>query len=266
MAEANLAVPEVLPAVPPAELSHADQEGLVLVGEAEDFKVTSNETYEEAGTRLLTVKTYIKRVGALLDPIVAATHAAWQVALEQRRGLLVHAEQAEGHYKGQMEGWATKLENERKAAEAEAERIRLAAEAEAQRIANEETERRRKEAEEKRTKEAEAARIAGDMSRAARIAETPVVVQPAAPRPVFTPVPLAPAAPPRVAGISHRPTYSAEVTDIVALCQAVVDGKVAKNAVMPNQKVLDGLARALKGELKIPGVKLVEGKSTAAKA
>lgn len=64
------------------------------------------------------------------------------------------------------------------------------------------------------------------------------------------------------AGISHTVRWSAEVTDIVALCKAVATGKVMQECILPNMTVLNKLAGLSKDKLKIPGVKAVSNVST----
>ena len=57
------------------------------------------------------------------------------------------------------------------------------------------------------------------------------------------------------AAASFSTTWYAEVTDIVALCKAIVEGKADPGAVMPNMVLLNGLAKAHKAEKEIlPGV------------
>lgn len=65
-------------------------------------------------------------------------------------------------------------------------------------------------------------------------------------------------------GISMSETWSAEVEDIIALAKAVASGKVPSSYILPNESLLNQQARSLKGELRIPGVKVVCKKSVAA--
>lgn len=71
--------------------------------------------------------------------------------------------------------------------------------------------------------------------------------------------PVAVAEPIKTAGTSWRVTYSAKVTDLSALVKAVAEGRVPLNVLAPDQKVLDGMAKALKESFKgmYPGVELV---------
>lgn len=100
-----------------------------------------------------------------------------------------------------------------------------------------------KKLDDQRLAEAQALSEAGDTAAAEEVISSPVV----AAAPVF--------AAPKVAGIkSFRDNWQAKVTDIKALCRAVADGKVATTCVEANMSVLNGLARASKAELRIPGV------------
>ena len=76
-----------------------------------------------------------------------------------------------------------------------------------------------------------------------------------------TPVPVAPVVVGRMferpAGVSTAEMYKAEVTDLLALCRAVADGRVSREFILPNMTALNGTARALKSTMSVPGVKVV---------
>jgi hypothetical protein len=74
---------------------------------------------------------------------------------------------------------------------------------------------------------------------------------------------LAPAA--KVEGVSMRDCWTAEVTDIRALCQAVCEGRIDAQALLPNMPYLSGLAKALKQGMRIPGVRAVNNPVVAAR-
>jgi len=59
-------------------------------------------------------------------------------------------------------------------------------------------------------------------------------------------------------GFSSRENWSAEVTDIKALCRAVADGKTAENLVGANMPALNQMARAMKQAFNVPGVRAVK--------
>ena len=60
--------------------------------------------------------------------------------------------------------------------------------------------------------------------------------------------------------IDVREYWSAEVTDIMALAHAVIDGAVASDVLQGNAKFLNEIARVAKGKLAIPGVKAISYK------
>lgn len=66
-------------------------------------------------------------------------------------------------------------------------------------------------------------------------------------------------------GISLRENWSANVYDMMALVKAVAAGRAPISYLLPNQKLLDMQAKALKSELKISGVKAIKETSVAAR-
>jgi hypothetical protein len=72
--------------------------------------------------------------------------------------------------------------------------------------------------------------------------------------------PVAATATAKVEGISYRTIWSAECVDIVELCRAVADGKVAPVAVEANAKFLNQQAVALKEHFNVPGCKATPNK------
>lgn len=66
----------------------------------------------------------------------------------------------------------------------------------------------------------------------------------------------------KAAGISFTERWQAEVVDIVALCRYVADNPDQRALVTANQVALNGMARALKGSMKIPGVKAISQRTT----
>lgn len=130
----------------------------------------------------------------------------------------------------------------------EQDRIQRAAEAEAARKADEE---RRRLAD---VAKAEAAK--GNAETAHAIAQAAQMV---------APIPVAVSAP-KIEGESTREIWRAEVVDLVALCRAIGEGKAAPEMILPNQTVLNGMARSLKGSLSVAGVRAVSEKILASRA
>ena len=65
------------------------------------------------------------------------------------------------------------------------------------------------------------------------------------------------AGPEKGSGTILRDYYSAEVTDLMALVKAVAAGEVPLAAIEAGMTYLNGMARTLKGNFKIPGCKVV---------
>lgn len=117
------------------------------------------------------------------------------------------------------------------------ERQRLADEAsERERRASEDAERERQEAEEREQREREEAAAQRSLS---RVISAPAIQSEA----------------PKVSGISTRQNWKIEIVDIKALCRAVADGTVPESYITANEKTLGQMARALKAEFKVPGVR-----------
>lgn len=81
-----------------------------------------------------------------------------------------------------------------------------------------------------------------------------------------TAAPVVTQAPMKVAGISTKTTYSAEVTDLMELVKAVAAGTVPLVVLQADMKVLNAQAKALKDHLKYPGVKVVSTSGIAARS
>lgn len=101
---------------------------------------------------------------------------------------------------------------------------------------------------------------AASLERLGYIKQADKVRQMPLPEPI---VPVVPVAVPKVAGLSSREIYSAEVTDMTKLILAVAAGDAPQEVLLPNLPVLNSLARASKTALSIPGVKVVSKTSRA---
>jgi len=81
-------------------------------------------------------------------------------------------------------------------------------------------------------------------------------------QPVYVPV----AEPVTAAGTWTTTRWHAELTDIVALCAAVAEGKAPAELVQLNQPAANRLATALKGAVSYPGVRIYSTTSLASRA
>ena len=195
---------------------------------AKDFKVTSQDHYIASADRLKAIKALSKKLDDTFDPHIKR-------AFDNHRALVAEKKQhqqplldAEGYVKRAVLGY-----------QQEQERIRREAEAKAQEEARKERERL----------EAQAAKAAekGKVEKSEALqAQAAAVVAPI----------LAPTLP-KIAGLSTRITYRAEVVGKLELVKAVVAGLVPLNALDPNMTFLNQQARAMREDLTYPGVRVV---------
>lgn len=117
--------------------------------------------------------------------------------------------------------------------------------------AEEEAEKARAQAEAEKTAKAEQARLAAEAKKAGA---SPATVREIASTPVLVaPPPVEPAVDTRGVGLSVR--WKGECDDLMALAKAVAKGKASLELLQPNATAINKLATALKGTMKIPGVR-----------
>ena len=221
---------------------------LIAIRDAETFALSVEDRGE--------IKRRLGRIAEVMDPICAAAHTTWKTAVGKRDALRAPYLEADKAYARAMGAWEQEQQRQRRLAEegARRERERLEGEERA-RVAAEEA-RLRKEAEDQRLTQAAAAEAQGDSETAERLLEAPVEVPVVVPRPVF--VPMAPVAEaPKATGVAFRDNWSAEVVDLMALVTAVASRTVPITVLLPNMPALNGMARALKGAMAVPGVRAI---------
>ena len=240
-----------------AQKLHASVHGLVI--DSQDLATLASED-------LRRVKTLQKDVEDKRTSITGPLNAAVKAVNDLFRGPKDYLDQAETVLKRAITGW--NVEQEQLAAEA---RTKAEAEARAERERLEAEQRQQNEEAERKLAAAQAAAQSGNAEDAARLkAEADAAaIQAEATSAAAQVVTIAPTvtAPIAAAGISKRVTYSAEVTDLLALVKAVAEGKAPIEAVQADTKFLGAQARAFKkqGDL-YPGVKSVAPASVAARA
>ena len=129
----------------------------------------------------------------------------------------------------------------------QAEQAKLA---EQQRLLQIEQDRLQREADAEQQARVEAARAAGNHDEAEALQQELVYV-PAVAQVEQT----------KLAGISTRASWKGRVVDKLALVKAVAEGRADLALLEVNQAVLDGLAKALKGGLSVPGCEPYEDKT-----
>jgi len=208
-----------------------------LAVQAQSFqivKVTDPESFERANTALRSIKEFLRRVADLFDPMDAAQIAARKTTIAQRKSLEDKPKALELAQKAELVAYDLRQEAIRREAEAAAER-----------------ERRRIE-EDARIQAALEAESRGET----RVAEA-ILEAPHPPTPVFAPPAIVPEMP-KAEGLSFRSNFRAEVTDLALLVKAVAGGEAPIGTLLANLPMLNQMARAMKQELRLPGVRVVE--------
>jgi len=198
--------------------------------------ITTAAEYVAAGELLKAVKGLRAEIDSTFDPIISKAHEAHKEAIAQKKKVDAPLVEAEGILKPRISTFLR--EEERKRQE---EEMRLQKEAE------------------DRAKEEQLANAVilddiGETAMANRILEEAVYVPPV----------VLPSAAPRVAGISMRETWSAQVVDLMRLVKAVAAGTAPIQCLSADTVFLGQQARSMKGALNYPGVKAVMDNSISA--
>lgn len=200
-----------------AEIEKTENQAMVVVARGMGLIVDSPKTYEEAGAVLVSIKDAAKQITAFWDDPIKKARAAWTALTERRGAMIKPLEEAEKHIKGQMAAFHTKLEAEKREKEA-ALRAKMEAEAKAKA--------------EEIAKENE---LLGNSQEAAVIRAAPVIA------PAVTLAPVV-----EVEKIKYREDWKAEVTDPAA---------VPREFLVVDERKLAALARAMKADANVPGVR-----------
>lgn len=233
---------------------------------ASDYVIDSLTMFELAGEDLKRIKALQKEVEDKRTSITGPLNQAVKAVNDLFRAPKTYLDTAESTLKKAISVWLT--EQERLAAEAR----RMAEEAarvERERLAA--IEREQQEAARLAQEEAQAAAEAGDTEAAQRAMTEAAQCQEQAAVAAITAsvVTAAPAieTPTKVAGISGRVNYSAEVNSLMDLVKAVAEGKAPIEAIQADMKFLGAQARAFKkaGQL-YPGVNAVAERGISARA
>lgn len=233
-----------------------EEKALSLPDQAKAIRIADQGTFERAAEFLLGVKALRREIDETFDPVIKKSHEAHKEAVAAKKKVEAPVADAEAIVKRGMGTY--QLEQERVAREAaevaRKERERLEAEARAREGA--ERKRLEREAEDRRLAEASEAEARGDAETAARLLDAPlepVFVAPAAP--VFMPPPAPETA--KVEGVSFRESWDFELVD---------ERNLPREYLTPDLKKIGAVVRAMKGETKIPGVRVWSTKTVAARA
>lgn len=233
---------------------------------AQAYVIDSPEMYQAAGDELRDIATKAKQIEETRLSLTRPLDESKRRIMDLFRVPLDRLQQAEQVLRSAMLTWK-KAEDARIAREREA--AERAAREERERLAREQAEREAAAA----AARAEAARLEaeGDEDAAAMAlaaaedaeAEAADAAEQIELAEVAPPVSLPAAAPTKAAGISSRTNWKFEVTslaELVAACAGVPADKLARPELLAylttDDKAIGGVAKALKGETRIPGVRV----------
>lgn len=215
-------------------------------------EIQTDQQYVDASEFLIKIKERRRWWEKLINPAIEAAHAAHKRMIAVKKEVDQPLERAENEIlKPALLRYSAKKEAERKAAEDNLNRL-MAEEAERKRQA-EEAERKKQEEERAKT---------------ALLTPTGDIIPPTEPPPPPPPpvqvatIVLPKAEEPK--GISYVITYAAEVTDLSALLQAVINGTVPIDAIQPNMSFINNRAKTLKNLMSWPGVVVKEERNVRA--
>lgn len=196
--------------------------------------IDSPEMYELAGEQLREIKTVQKRIDETRKSMTKPLDDSKKAIMDFFRPFADAADKAESDLKRKMLGFQDEQRRVREAAERAARAEREAAERAAEEL----------------RRQADAAVEAGDADKAleAELAAETVVME------ATLAAPVAPAAP-KAAGIATRDNWVAEVTDFAALVKAAAERPDLVALLLPNDKALNQMAKALKEAGSVPGVR-----------
>lgn len=241
---------------PEAEAVAAEAGSLAAAVDA--FVIDSNEMFELAGEQLRQVKSLQKRIEETRFSMTRPIDAAKQAVMQFWRPFEDQAASAERALKGKMLAFQQEAERQRRE---ELERLRR--EEEARRA---EELRRAEEAAAAARAEAEKAIEAGDIQAAEEAAAQADVIESQAELVADSPVIVAPTtAAPKAAGVSMRDNWKAEVTDFAALVRAAAARPELLALLKPDDTALRKMAGALKSGAAIPGVRVWNEPTVAAR-
>lgn len=213
----------------------ADVAPILANARAIAHSVVNQDGYDAAAAYLLRVKDIRKKLTDSLEPFVQTAHRAWKDARKRVDAYYLPVDSAEQIVKPAMANWWERQEQDRIQKQREAEEA--AKKAEEERIVG----------------QAIQAAENGSEAEAEAILDQPVNVAPV----------ILPGAT-QTKGVSVREVWGYEVTNLMDLVRAVAAGRVSIQAIRPNEVFLGQQARSLKGEMKVPGVRVFSQKVVAA--
>lgn len=229
------AAKQILPAVP-AETRNEIASLAELAQQSAELTIASQPEYQQAADLLTEIKKRGKALEEKRKAITSPLDAAKKATMDMFRPAVDAINEFEKAVKLKMGGFVR-----------EQDRLRQVAAAQAAEKARAEQEKLMSQADKLREKGKEDLAAAKEQQAATTVAVAPLIEAPAA------------------TGAHARRIWKARLTDKMALIQAVADGRASPELLDYNESVGNGLAKALKSGLNVPGLDAYEDISIAAR-
>ena len=224
--------------VPAEKETEIQSEASIWTLRAAEIEVTDAESEAEAASALRDIKALRTKIGETFDGSIKQAHGLHKGLVAKKKQHEAPLVEADGAIRRKMSAYRARLERERREEqarlEAEARKAREAAEAEARELEQ-----------------------AGEAELAETIREDAELHAPPPPAVVKDEKPE---------GTSYRDNWKAEVTSLEELVLAVASGEAPIALLKVDQVALNGLARAQKATLKLPGVRVWNDKQVAVRS
>ena len=204
------------------------QEALTLAQEAYQVQISDQESYDNAMGFLEGVRSFLRRMDAIFDPIIHKANQTHKEAIAQKKKVVKPAIDAELIVKQRKVRF-----------DQDQERAQL-------------DEQRHREAESKREHEEMLLRAAEHAETQGAARET---VDAILEKPDTTPPPAAPPMHRVDKRVYTRDVWKGEVTDMTALIAAAASGKAPPTLLQANQTAINALAKSLCDTMNIPGLR-----------
>lgn len=181
--------------------------------------INDDESYKASGARLVLIKSELSALDAAHDPVIAECHAAHRAAIEAKKLDSAPLLAAASRISSAIRAYRVVLE--RRAIEEQDKMRRTLLEME----------------QERRDSNVEQLKAEGREPEATALAASPVYVPPV----VLTP------STPKLEGVQERVSWKFEITD---------ESLIPREYLMPDEKKIGGVVRAMKGETRIPGIRV----------
>ncbi len=213
-----------------------ETQALSVPERAKAITVKTATEYGAACELLKTIKGLRFDIESTFKPIRESAHATWKATIRQQEVVEQPLQEAENLLKPQIAAYLR--EEERKRHE---EQMRI-----------QKAEREREERE--RLEKAVILDEIGETAMANQVLEEEVYIPPV----------ILPKTAPKVAGISMRGTWSAQVTDLMQLVKAVAAGAAPIQCLTANMVHLNQQARSMQDALRYPGVRAISSSNISA--